>query len=146
MPFEDYAATVLKIEDGLVDDPNDPGGLTNYGISHRAHPYLTRQDIIDMTPERAMTIYENVYWKPIKGERIEQINESLGLPLLDMSVHSGPAACVKCLQRTLQSLGARNVKVDGLVGPMTLSAIASQNPVILRKSFLARRMIFLSSL
>lgn len=50
---------VIKHEGELNDDPNDPGGLTKYGISQRAYPNL---DIRNLTLNEAKTIYKVDYW------------------------------------------------------------------------------------
>ena len=36
----DALETTLKHEGGLVDHKDDPGGLTNFGISKKAYPCL----------------------------------------------------------------------------------------------------------
>ena len=59
MSWEQALTFVLAREGGLVEDKNDPGGLTNYGISKRAYPNL---DIRNLTVELAGTIYFNDYW------------------------------------------------------------------------------------
>jgi len=46
-------------EGGYVNDPNDPGGETNYGISKRSHP---DEDIKNMTLARAIELYREHYW------------------------------------------------------------------------------------
>ena len=50
---------VLKWEGGLSEDPNDPGGLTKYGISQKAYPHL---DIKNLTVYNAKEIYYKDYW------------------------------------------------------------------------------------
>jgi hypothetical protein len=52
---------VLRHEGGYINDPADPGGETNYGISKRYHP---NEDIKNMTPKRAGEIYLEEYWMP----------------------------------------------------------------------------------
>ena len=47
--FPDCIAHVLVAEGGLVNDPQDPGGVTKFGISQRSYPAL---DIRELTPER----------------------------------------------------------------------------------------------
>lgn len=51
---------ILKAEGGYVNNSNDPGGETNYGISKRAYPKL---DIANLTKEKAKEIYRTDYWK-----------------------------------------------------------------------------------
>jgi len=52
---------------GYTNDPRDPGGETKYGISKRAHP---NEDIKNLTPERALEIYQKEYWEPIAGDNL----------------------------------------------------------------------------
>jgi len=146
MPFADHAAKIIKIEGGLVDNPKDPGGLTKYGISHRAHPELTRQQIIDLTPEDAIKIYKETYWAGIKGDLIEKYDDRLALIMLDMSVHSYWTASVKTLQAVLFNLGRNAVKIDGIIGPITLASLKRCDADLVCRKFLAKRMIFLSAL
>ena len=54
---------VLKIEGGYVNNPNDRGGETKYGISKRAYPNV---DIKNLTLDKAKQIYYNDYWYNIK--------------------------------------------------------------------------------
>lgn len=49
----------LKWEGGYVNDPDDPGGETKWGISKRAYP---DEDITNLTPERAAELYYRDYW------------------------------------------------------------------------------------
>ncbi|MBI5885317.1 MAG: hypothetical protein HZB85_01890 [Deltaproteobacteria bacterium] len=57
--FERSIAFILRHEGGYVNDPRDPGGETNFGISKRAYPYL---DIKGLTVEDAKIIYKKDYW------------------------------------------------------------------------------------
>lgn len=52
---------------GYSNDALDPGGETKYGISKRAHP---NEDIKNLTPERALDIYQTDYWNPIGGDNL----------------------------------------------------------------------------
>lgn len=53
---------IFKWEGGYVNDPKDPGGETNFGISKRAHPNV---DIKNLTKEQAKEIYKVDYWDRI---------------------------------------------------------------------------------
>ena len=56
-------------EGGYVNDPDDPGGETKWGISKRYHP---KEDILNLTPERAAEIYYNEYWIPSTAGTFDQ--------------------------------------------------------------------------
>ena len=56
--FPNCLAIVLKHEGGYVNDPHDPGGETNFGISKRAYP---AENIKGMTKARAAEIYRRDY-------------------------------------------------------------------------------------
>lgn len=101
---------VLRHEGGLVDNPNDPGGLTNFGISQRAYPDV---DIRALTRNQAMEIYERDYWLPIRGD---ELPEPVAIVLFDMAVNMGRDRAVRLLQRAL------NIPQDGLLGPRTVAA------------------------
>lgn len=60
--FEVAMAFVRKWEGGYVNDPDDPGGETKYGISKRAYP---NEDIKNLTRERAEFLYKRDYWDPL---------------------------------------------------------------------------------
>jgi len=74
---------VLDREGGYVNNPADPGGETNYGISKRAYPNL---DIRGMTPELAGTIYKNDYWMPAGCDALPP---AMALIVFDTAVNCG---------------------------------------------------------
>jgi hypothetical protein len=59
--FHHAMVHVFEHEGGYSNDPDDPGGETNYGISKRYHPNV---DIKNLTKEDAQTIYLTEYWLP----------------------------------------------------------------------------------
>ena len=83
---------VFRYEGGYVNDPRDPGGATNLGVTKRAlevyrgHSVST-QDVKNLTRAEAEAIYEKNYWTPIGGG-----NMPIGVDLaaMDVSVNSGP--------------------------------------------------------
>lgn len=103
-------AFVLEEEGGYVNDPNDPGGETNFGISKRAYPDLP---IALLTKADALAIYERDYWYPAG---CHQLPGPLALCVLDMAVNMGMERAVRTLQ------GALGVARDGVVGPLTVAA------------------------
>ena len=63
--FERAFEIVVGLEGGYVNDPRDPGGETNWGISKRSYPAL---DIPSLTREQAKSIYKSDYWDKIDGD------------------------------------------------------------------------------
>jgi lysozyme family protein len=77
---------VLAHEGGYVNNPDDPGGETNFGISKRAYPTV---DIKNLTREEAIAIYKRDYWKSWMEAQTDQ---HLANCLLDSAVNQGVAA------------------------------------------------------
>lgn len=69
------------LDDGYVNDPNDPGGETKYGISKRAYPL---EDIKNLTLGRALTLYYRDYWYVARSESFP-----LNVCVLDCAVNNG---------------------------------------------------------
>ncbi len=102
---------ILAREGGLVEDPDDPGGLTNFGISQRAFPTL---DIRNLTRDGAITLYRRYYWEP---SRADWLPVPLDLYVFDSAVNQGVGTALRLLQKAV------NVAQDGAIGPITLGAI-----------------------
>lgn len=85
---------VLQMEGGYVNDPNDPGGETNYGISKRSYPNL---DIKNLTVDQAKEIYYKDFWLPA---RCDKLSAPLALVVLDAAVNMGLGAAASLLQGT----------------------------------------------
>lgn len=103
---------VLRMEGGeqAENDPNDPGGLTRFGISQKAYPSL---NISALTKEEAKNIYFRDYWKPCGGE---DLPTSFAIATFDAAVNMGVTSAKRLLQIGL------NVTVDGVIGPETITA------------------------
>ena len=106
-----YAFQVLMDnEGGYVNDPNDSGGVTKYGISKKAYPDL---DIPNLTIAQAMEIYRRDYWDRCK---CDYIPDALSVAVFDFAVNSGVKTAIKKLQIAL------GVKADGIIGNQTVGA------------------------
>lgn len=134
MDFNQAFKKLIGHEGGYVDDPEDPGGETNFGISKRSYP---KEDIPNMTLERAKEIYRKDFWW---AAGCDAVPDAAKFDLFDMAVNSGvkPAIC------TLQN--AVGAVPDGIIGPRTLQAINSANPVRLIAHFNAHRLLFMTNL
>ena len=114
--FDDIIEVVLHHEGGYVNDPDDPGGETNFGIAKRSHPDV---DIKNLTKEGAKEIYYQDYWMK---NRVPQMPEDLKHIYFDMCVNQGRGRAVKILQRSANAKGA-DLKVDGGLGPKTIGSL-----------------------
>ena len=114
--FDDIIEVVLHHEGGYVNDPDDPGGETNFGIAKRSHPDV---DIANLTKEGAKEIYKEHYWD---RNKVEDLPEDLRHIYFDMCVNQGRGRAVKIMQRAANAKGA-DLVVDGGMGPKTIAAM-----------------------
>jgi len=126
--FKDHIRKTLHHEGGYVNDPNDPGGETNFGISKRAHPEV---DMKTLTEEEAIEIYKRDYWDKNKVGKLPSDLQGI---YFDMCVNFGAYGAAKVLQRAANSKNNKDnqIKVDCQVGPNTLKAIKKVEPERLR--------------
>jgi len=124
---EQIAAEIVAREGGFVDDPDDPGGATKYGVTLETLRRLGldrsgdgRIDVADvkaLTRQDAERIFVEHYFRaPRLGDLPEEIQPSV----FDMYVNAGSNA-VRILQRLLSRMGF-SVKDDGIIGPLTAGA------------------------
>jgi lysozyme family protein len=113
---------LIKNEGGYVNDPRDPGGETNWGISKRSYPDL---DIRHLTREQAKAIYWRDFW--IAGN-MAVLGKAIGFQVFDMAVNGGIQTALRLLQRAV------DVAEDGHIGPRTMKAVLdmSVTDVIMR--------------
>lgn len=120
--FKEIIQYTLDFEGGYVNNKNDPGGETNFGISKKAFPNL---DIKNLTQEEAQKIYFLNYFHPLKIEHIQ--NKNLRFKVFDMGVLCGTQTSIKNLQNCLNLVTGQNLVVDGILGNKTNIAIMSVN-------------------
>jgi lysozyme family protein len=121
---ESIAAEIVRREGGFVNDPDDPGGATNHGVTihtlRRLGLDLTgdgRTDAADvkaLSAKQAVEIYIRHYFA---GPKIGLLPEPLQASVFDMQVNAG-ANAVKILQRLVGAFGFP-LKDDGVIGPAT---------------------------
>jgi len=113
--FEEAVKQVLKHEGGYVNDPVDPGGETNMGISKKAYPYL---NIKELTVQDVKDIYYKDYW--LKGQ-CPKLPQELQHIYFDMVVNMGKSRAVRVLQAAICGKGMK-IAIDGGIGPQTIQA------------------------
>lgn len=142
------AEEIVAREGGYVNDPDDPGGATKYGVTihtmRRLGLDLTGDGVVGIADVRALSrtqaveIFLTHYFE---RPRIGEMPGDLQASLFDMYVNAGVNA-VKILQRLLREMGY-GVSVDGMIGPQTLKAAraaAVPDGVVLRDAYgIARR-------
>jgi len=125
--FEKAMEFIFQWEGGYVNDPDDPGGETKYGISKRQYPDL---DIKHLTKEQAKEIYYKDYWLKAKCHKIEGLCERLAFVHFNCAINTGVYNANRILQKSInRQLEDSNLKliVDGVVGPKTLHALEKCN-------------------
>jgi lysozyme family protein len=124
---KEIAEEIVAREGGFVNDPDDPGGATNHGVTigtlRRLGIDVNRDTRIDVTDVKllsgalAVQIYLEHYYK---RPGIAALPEALQASVFDMYVNAGGNA-VKVLQRLLGDMGFP-CDPDGAVGPQTIRA------------------------
>lgn len=123
----EIAHDIVRREGGYVNDPADPGGPTNHGVTihtmRRLGLDLTGDgrvsiaDVKALTQAQAVEIFIDHYFR---APRIDALPEPLQASVFDMHVNAG-ANAVKLLQNLLNDMG-HDVAVDGRIGPHTVRA------------------------
>ncbi|MCR9112518.1 MAG: holin-associated N-acetylmuramidase [Rhodobacteraceae bacterium] len=123
----EIAREIVAREGGYVNDPDDPGGATNFGVTihtmRRLGLDLTGDGVVGVADVRALTraqaediFVDHYFHRP----RIAALPQVLQASVFDMYVNAG-ANAVKILQRLLRQMG-QEVSVDGAIGPQTIAA------------------------
>ncbi len=129
-------------EGGFVNDPDDPGGATNFGITYRTlSAYRGRScsvsDVKALQKAEAREIYRLNYWNVIRGDELPSgVDEAT----YDYTINSGPVKAVKDLQIVL------GLRPDGHMGAVTLEALKDADAAEVVRKLCARRLAFMRSL
>lgn len=115
---------VLQHEGGYVNDPRDPGGRTNLGVTQRAwESYWNRssseEEMRKLTPNVVKPFYKSMYWDKIRGD---DLPSGVDYAAYDLAVNSGVGRASKYLQQIA------GVAADGVIGPKSLEAIKACDP------------------
>jgi lysozyme family protein len=111
MDFQTCIERVLGHEAGYVNNPEDPGGETKWGISKRSYPNV---DIKNLSRHDAKAIYKRDFWDKV---HTDVLPDAVDYQLLDSAVNSGIFQSIRFLQRAL------DVADDGNFGTHSRAAM-----------------------
>jgi lysozyme family protein len=124
-------AAVFAVEGGFVNNPKDPGGATNHGITEQvAKQHGYKGDMRDLSKDAAASIYYQDYIQSPGFDKMIELSPAVAEKLIDAGVLTGPSRPSKWFQTSLNALNRDGkdfpqLTVDGKVGPGTISAYRS---------------------
>lgn len=120
LSFQQIFDRLIGHEGGYVNDPQDPGGETNWGVTKRtamANGYTGNMKT--MTRQQAYEIYRRAFWLRYN---CEQMPDAVAYQFFDAAVNHGFGNASRMLQRAVGVLD------DGIIGKYSLEAI-NRNPI-----------------
>lgn len=130
--FSEALEILLETEGGYVNDPDDPGGETNHGITvavARQNGYHGPMRSIPMSIVEH--IYKKKYWDVCK---CDDLPSTIRFEVFDTAVNQGPVMAAKFLQRALR------INDDGVIGQRTIMTARQMKPEFLDVRFYVERM------
>lgn len=119
-------AAVFALEAGYSNNPDDPGGETNHGITKEVAVEHGYTDPMKLLPkELAGQIYYEDYIVKPGFLAMTELSPAVAEKLVDAGVNAGPSRPSRWFQSNLNSLsrGGKDyplINVDGKVGPATI--------------------------
>jgi lysozyme family protein len=151
--FSVFLPSLLRFEGGFVDDPYDPGGATNKGVTLAtfrgcAQRLLQLEPTLDnlksLTDAQAGVIYKALYWDRVSADAIDL--QALADIVVDFLVNAGTPA-VHLLQSVLNDQGADPaLAVDGVIGRATLQALQRADQTAVYRGYRRGRMAYYEDL
>jgi lysozyme family protein len=142
--FENCLALMLAHEGGFVNHPQDPGGMTNLGVTKRVWEEWVGHEVDEkqmraLTHETVAPLYKRKYWDAV---RADDLMDGVDYCVFDVAVNSGPGRAIKFLQSCV------GTTPDGGFGPATMAAVkkSEEDPARLIELYCAKRLEFLQSL
>lgn len=137
--FIDVIAPLIDREGGYVNRSTDRGGPTNMGITQRVYSGwlasrgLAWRDVKNITRAEVIEIYRDLYWELARCDSMPELVRELHF---DTAVNHGVYRAAKMMQQ------AAGVRVDGSMGPVTMDAVESMSPELLRARYVVARYRF----
>ena len=140
--FDDAFALMLRHEGGYVNNPKDPGGRTNLGVTQKAWEAYVEHEVDEaamraLTPEIVKPFYKAKYWDKVRGD---ELPDGVDYAVFDLAVNSGVGKAAKVLQSVV------GAPADGMIGAKTLTAVNACNAADLANDVCDMRLSFLQSL
>jgi len=128
-----------SIEGGYVNNPNDRGGETNFGVTATtANQYKGQLQALfgwdgtmrNFTREMAYYVYDQGWWQRMNCDRLLAIHPFICDRVFDFSINGGRGAGVGTFQRILnvcnrQGKDYKDITVDGGLGNASVDALQS---------------------
>lgn len=118
-----------RIEGGYSNNPKDPGGETNHGITAKvARAWGYTGEMRDLPPGTALDIARAVYWDSMRLTEVAEINKAVALELFDTGFNAGSSTAAGFVQTALNAFNMRgswwpDMAVDGHLGVITVRAL-----------------------
>ena len=117
--FETCLDLLLKDEGGFVNNPKDPGGMTNLGVTKTAWESFvgrasSEKEMRSLTRKSVSSFYEKKYWDACK---CDSLPSGIDYLIFDFAVNAGVGRAIKTLQDVL------GITKDGSIGPVTLQNV-----------------------
>ena len=136
--FDKAFDLLIGNEGGYVNNPADPGGETNWGITRTVAVDNGYDGSIKLMPkETAKQIYKKMYWDKLQCDQLPFV---VAFHLFDAGVNHGNAQAAKFLQRAL------SVVDDGVIGAKTIAATNVLDDLQIVMLFNAERIEFYAAL
>jgi len=123
--FDTCLNMLLKHEGGYVNHPEDPGGMTNLGVTKRTYDEFHGTDIDEegmrnLNKSDVEPIYRSNYWNRC---RCQDLPSGVDWAVFDFAVNAGTGRAAKALQQAVEA------EQDGSIGPLTLMKVKDHEVV-----------------
>ena len=138
MNFDQSFDRLLGFEGGFSDNPADPGGATNWGVTFKVAAANGYTGSMHNYPrDDAKAVYKLKYWDAVHAD---DLPDAIRYSVFDAAVNSGVKQAIQWLQIAI------NVGDDGVMGPVTLTALVNTDGGKLASAFNGERLDFLTNL
>ena len=136
--FDYCLRTMLKSEGGYSNHSQDPGGMTNFGVTKRVYDEFYETDADEETMRNlkeaeVKPIYFENYWSRC---RCDDLPTGVDLQTFDIAVNSGSGRAGRILQTVV------GATIDGGIGEKTLAAVAKMEPSDIIRAMGVERELF----